>query len=77
MDGTREGRGAAPSKEHGCHKLRHAAASAWLAADVDIVTVAEYLGHSDPVFNAADPHTPHAQFDRARKAGPWTSPGVP
>lgn len=32
------------------HVLRHTAASAWLAAGVDVRTVAEFLGHSDPGF---------------------------
>ncbi|MFF4123283.1 tyrosine-type recombinase/integrase [Microbispora rosea] len=37
-------------RDHGCRVLRHTAASAWLGAGVDIRTVAEYLGHSDPGF---------------------------
>src|SRR5690606_4266477 len=31
---------------NGCHTLRHTAASAWLAAGIDIATVAGYLGDS-------------------------------
>ncbi|WP_279339251.1 tyrosine-type recombinase/integrase [Sphaerisporangium perillae] len=58
-----------PYREHGCHKLRHTAASAWLAAGVDIVTVAEYLGHSDPAFTLRTyTHLMPSATERARRA---------
>jgi integrase len=38
------------SREYGFHALRHAFASALLAEGVDIRSLAEYLGHSDPGF---------------------------
>ncbi|MFI7624666.1 tyrosine-type recombinase/integrase [Microbispora rosea] len=56
-------------REHGCHVLRHTAASAWLGAGVDIRTVAEYLGHSDPGFTLRTyTHLMPNAADRARKA---------
>lgn len=42
--------GVPAGREFGTHVLRHTAASAWLAAGVDIKTVSEYLGHFDPSF---------------------------
>ncbi|MEV4183408.1 site-specific integrase [Streptosporangium canum] len=58
-----------PYREHGCHKLRHTAASAWLASGVDVVTVAEYLGHADPGFTLRTyTHLMPNAADRARKA---------
>jgi site-specific recombinase XerD len=42
--------GIAATRENMQHVLRHTAASAWLAAGVDIRTVAEFLGHDDPGF---------------------------
>jgi integrase len=51
------------------HVLRHTAASAWLAAGVDIRTVAEYLGHSDPGFTLKTyAHLMPGASDRARRA---------
>jgi len=38
------------TREDGMHILRHTFASVLLRAGVDIKTVAEYLGHSDPSF---------------------------
>ena len=35
---------------NGMHELRHTYASTLLAGSVDIRTLAEYLGHSDPGF---------------------------
>ncbi|MEV7007539.1 site-specific integrase [Streptosporangium sp. NPDC051022] len=56
-------------REHGCHVLRHTAASAWLAAGVDIRTVADYLGHSDPGFTLRTyTHLMPDAADRARRA---------
>ncbi|MGW5487439.1 tyrosine-type recombinase/integrase [Streptosporangium sandarakinum] len=58
-----------PHPEHGCHVLRHTAASAWLGAGVDIRTVAEYLGHSDPGFTLRTyTHLMPNAADRARRA---------
>ncbi|MGW3352561.1 tyrosine-type recombinase/integrase [Nonomuraea rubra] len=56
-------------RENGMHALRHTAASAWLAASVDIRTVAEYLGHSDPGFTLRTyTHLMPDAADRARRA---------
>ncbi|MGW5687584.1 tyrosine-type recombinase/integrase [Nonomuraea sp. NPDC003754] len=58
-----------PYREHGCHVLRHTAASAWLAAGVDIRTVADYLGHEDVGFTLRTyTHLMPNAADRARKA---------
>jgi integrase len=58
-----------PYPEHGCHVLRHSAASAWLVAGVDIVTVAAYLGHTDPGFTLRTyTHLMPSAADRARRA---------
>lgn len=55
--------------QHGCHALRHTAASAWLAAGVDILTVAKYLGHKDAGFTLRTyTHLMPNAADRARKA---------
>lgn len=57
------------TRDNGCHALRHTAASAWLAAGVDIRTVAEYLGHSDPGFTLRTyTHLMPDAADRARRA---------
>jgi integrase len=42
--------GVPETRENGMHVLRHTAASAWLAAGVDVRKVADYLGHDDPGF---------------------------
>ncbi|WP_084369497.1 tyrosine-type recombinase/integrase [Microbispora sp. ATCC PTA-5024] len=56
-------------REHGCHVLRHTAASAWLGAGVDIRTVAEYPGHADPGFTLRTyTHLMPNAADRARRA---------
>jgi integrase len=56
-------------RENGMHALRHTAASAWLAAGVDVRTVAEYLGHSDPGFTLRTyTHLMPDAADRARRA---------
>jgi integrase len=55
--------------KNGCHVMRHTAASAWLAAGVDIRTVAEYLGHADPGFTLRTySHLMPDAADRARRA---------
>jgi integrase len=59
----------AGSRASGMHMLRHTAASAWLAAGVDIRTVAEFLGHSDPGFTLRTyTHVMPDAADRARRA---------
>jgi integrase len=56
-------------RENGMHVLRHTAASAWLAAGVDVRTVAEYLGHADAGFTLRTyAHLMPDAADRARKA---------
>ena len=42
--------GLAPGRENGFHQLRHHFASVVLRDGVDVRTLAEYLGHSDPAF---------------------------
>lgn len=57
------------TRDNGVHVLRHTAASAWLANGVDIRTVAEYLGHTDPGFTLrVYSHLMPDAADRARKA---------
>jgi integrase len=61
--------GVPDTRDNGCHVLRHTAASAWLANGVDIRTVAEYLGHTDPGFTLrVYSHLMPDAADRARKA---------
>lgn len=66
---TRNEAGALGGRENGLHVLQHTAASAWLAQGVDIRTVAEFLGHSDPAFTLrVYSHLMPDAADRARKA---------
>ncbi|MEU8172037.1 tyrosine-type recombinase/integrase [Microbispora hainanensis] len=67
--GRQKGERRKSHRDHVCHVLRRTAASAWLGAGVDMRTVAEYLGHSDPGFTLRTYTclTPNAA-DRARKA---------
>ncbi|MEO3853720.1 site-specific integrase [Acrocarpospora sp. B8E8] len=66
---ARTAAGIPDTRENGMHVLRHTAASAWLAAGVDIRTVAEYLGHDDPGFTLrVYSHLMPNAADRARKA---------
>jgi integrase len=66
---ARAAAGAPNTRANGMHVLRHTAASAWLAAGVDIRTVAEYLGHSDPGFTLKTyAHLMPGASDRARRA---------
>jgi integrase len=61
--------GIADTRYNGAHVVRHNAASAWLAAGVDIRTVAEYLGRTDPGFTLRTyTHVMPDAADRARKA---------
>lgn len=70
--------GAPDDRENGVHVLRHTAASAWLAAGVDIRTVAEFLGHSDPAFTLrVYSHLMPDAADRARKAMDLFFAGAP
>jgi integrase len=66
---ARRAAGIADTRDNGMHALRHTAASAWLAAGVDVRTVAEYLGHSDPGFTLRTyTHLMPDAADRARRA---------
>jgi integrase len=66
---ARTSAGVPDTRENGCHVMRHTAASAWLAAGVDIRTVAEYLGHADPGFTLRTySHLMPDAADRARRA---------
>ncbi|MEE4545973.1 tyrosine-type recombinase/integrase [Streptomyces sp. V4-01] len=49
-EGTRPSRIWEPSREHGFHVLRHTYASVMLEAGESIVSLANWLGHSDPAF---------------------------
>jgi integrase len=61
--------GVPAARANGTHVLRHTAASSWLAEGVDIRTVAEMLGHSDPGFTLRTyTHFMASSSDRARKA---------
>src|SRR5262245_11282190 len=58
-----------PDVSRGCHRLRHTAASAWLAAGVDIATMEEYPGHGDPAFTLrTHTHLMPSATQRARRA---------
>jgi len=68
-DKARAAAGAPATRENGMHVLRHTAASAWLAAGVDVRTVAEYLGHADPGFTLKTyAHLMPDSAERARAA---------
>ncbi len=57
------------SREHGFHALRHAYASVCLADGVDIRSLAEFLGHSDPGFTLrVYCHLLPSSEDKTRKA---------
>lgn len=57
------------SREHGFHALRHAFASELLAEGVDIRSLAEFLGHSDPGFTLrVYCHLMPSSEDKARRA---------
>lgn len=61
--------GMTPGRETGFHQLRHHYASSLLADGVDIRTLAEYLGHSDPGFTLrVYCHLLPSGADRARRA---------
>ena len=66
---ARRAAGIADTRENGCHALRHTYASAQLAAGVDVRTVAEFLGHTDPGFTLRTyAHLMPDAADRARRA---------
>jgi integrase len=57
------------SREHGYHALRHTYASVLLAAGVDVRTLADFLGHSDPGFTLrVYTHVMPSAPDKARRA---------
>jgi len=58
----------APARADGMHALRHTAASAWLAAGVDIVSVAAWLGDTVQVVLATYAHLMPDADERGRKA---------
>lgn len=58
-----------PSREHGFHALRHAFASWLLSEGVDIRSLADMLGHSDPGFTLrVYTHLMPSSVDKTRKA---------
>jgi integrase len=61
--------GVQPTRENGCHALRHYYASVLLDAGESIRAVSEYLGHSDPGFTLRTyTHLMPSSSDRTRKA---------
>ena len=59
----------APSRDNGCHALRHWYASVLLDAGESIRAVSEYLGHSDPGFTLrAYTHLMPSSSERTRDA---------
>ena len=57
-----------PARDQGMHILRHTAASAWLAAGVDIVAVAAWLGDTVKTVYETYAHLMPDADDRGRKA---------
>lgn len=57
-----------PARDEGMHRGRHTAASAWLSAGVDIVTVAEWLGDTVKVVADTYAHMMPDADDRGRAA---------
>ncbi len=57
-----------PARDQGMHALRHTAASAWLAAGVDIVSVAAWLGDAVKTVYETYAHLMPDADDRGRKA---------
>lgn len=57
-----------PARDQGMHALRHTAASAWLAAGVDIVSVAAWLGDTVKTVYETYAHLMPDADDRGRKA---------
>jgi integrase len=66
---ARAAAGAPATRENGMHVLRHTFASACLAEGVDIRTLAEWLGHSDPGFTLRTyAHLMPSADDKGRRA---------
>jgi len=66
---ARRAAGVAQGRENGMHGLRHTFASACLAGGVDIRTLADWLGHSDPGFTLRTyTHLMPSAADRGRQA---------
>ncbi|HEV3291049.1 MAG TPA: tyrosine-type recombinase/integrase [Streptosporangiaceae bacterium] len=64
-----EAAGIAPTRENGCHALRHYFASVLLFDGVDIRALSEYLGHGDPGFTLrVYAHLMPGASDRMRQA---------
>jgi len=57
-----------PARDQGLHALRHTAASAWLAAGVDIVSVAAWLGDTVKTVYETYAHMMPDADDRGRRA---------
>ena len=57
-----------PARDQGMHALRHTAASAWLAAAVDIVSVAAWFGDTVKTVYETYAHLMPDADDRGRKA---------
>jgi integrase len=58
----------APARDQGVHALRHTATSAWLAAGVDVVSVAAWLGDTVQTVWQTYAHLMPDADDRSRKA---------
>lgn len=56
------------SRQNGCHVLRHTAASAWLAAGVDVAAVADFLGDTIQTVVTTYAHMMPDGADRGRHA---------
>jgi len=57
-----------PARDQGMHVLRHTAASAWLSAGVEIVSLAEWLGDTVKTVYETYAHTMPDADDRGWKA---------
>ena len=72
--------GIEPSRQNGCHALRHRYASVLLDAGESIKAVSEYLGHSDPGFTLrVYTHLMPSSHERSRQAidAAWRSAPTP
>jgi integrase len=75
--------GVEPTRDNGCHALRHFFASARLDGGESIKAVSEYLGHADPGFTLRTyTHLMPSSDERTRRAvdavlGSSCAPGVP
>jgi integrase len=64
----RPGEKRAPARSQGVRALRHTAASAWLAAGVDVVSVAAWLGDTVQTVWLTYAHLMPDADDRGRRA---------